>query len=258
VFTAAGQLVGIAAVDDSGQRRRGARIVRTDSVCAVLASAEKATADAAPNGARLPVEPLQPYPVELLKTASEGRAGSLNPYQISSASFDISFVTPVLTYGSEHLAERMRASGRTTGARTPAPTLARPVMDFGSWSEYVADYPPVLLVRVTPKLVESFWTKVARGAAQVQGMALLRMRAFCGDAEVAPIHPFKLEQPISESEAIYEGLYVFDPGALGPQCAGVKLVLYSEKDPDKADTRVVDSKVINQIWQDFAPYRASK
>ena len=31
-----------------------------------------------------------------------------------------------------------------------------------------------------------------------------------------PIHPFKLEQRVSESDAIYEGLYVFDPGALGP------------------------------------------
>ena len=126
-------------------------------------------------------------------------------------------------------------------------------MDFSNWSEYVEDFPPVLLVRVTPKLVESFWMKVARGAASTQGVSLppikrfksgfSRMRAFCGDAEVTPIHPFKLEQRVSESEAIYEGLYVFDPGALGPQCGSVKLVLYSEKEPEKGDTRVVDAKV---------------
>ena len=59
------------------------------------------------------------------------------------------------------------------------------------------------------------------------------MRAFCGDAEVAPIHPFKLEQPISETDAVYEGLYIFDPGALGPHCASVKLVLYA-KDPGES------------------------
>ena len=126
----------------------------------------------------------------------------------------------------------------------------RPLMDFGNWSEYVADFPPVLLVRVTPKLVEGFWTTVARGAAQTQGVSLPADQAlqiglladarFCGDAEVTPIHPFKLEQRISESDAIYEGLYVFDPGALGPQCGTVKLVLYSEKEPEKGDTRVVD------------------
>jgi len=52
------------------------------------------------------------------------------------------------------------------------------------------------------------------------------------------------------------GLYVFDPGALGPSCGSVKLVLFSEKEPDKADSRVVDPKIVQQIWDDFASYRA--
>jgi hypothetical protein len=101
-----------------------------------------------------------------------------------------------------------------------------------------------------------------------QGMALpaikhfksgfLRLRAFCGDAEVTPIHPFKLERRVSENDAIYEGFYVFDPGALRPQCGAVKLELFSEKEPEKKDSRVVDAKVIEQIWQDFAPYRAQQ
>jgi hypothetical protein len=82
------------------------------------------------------------------------------------------------------------------------------------------------------------------------------MRAFCGDQEVTPIHPLKIEQRVSEKDTIAEGLYVFDPGALGPQCAAVKLVLYSEKQPEKGDTQVVDPRVVEQIWQDFAPYRA--
>jgi hypothetical protein len=139
-------------------------------------------------------------------------------------------------------------------------------MDFSNWSEYVEDFPPVLLVRVTPKMVESFWTTVARGAAQTQGVSIppikrfksgfSRMRAFCGDTEVTPIHPFKLERRISESDTIYEGLYAFDPSAFGPQCGSVKLVIYSEKEPEKGDTRVVDPHVVQQIWQDFAPYRA--
>ena len=50
-------------------------------------------------------------------------------------------------------------------------------------------------------------------------------------------------------------IYVFDPDALGPQCGTVKLVMYSEKEPKKGDTRVVDPRVLQQIWQDFAPYR---
>ena len=84
------------------------------------------------------------------------------------------------------------------------------------------------------------------------------MRAFCGETEVTPIHPFKLEHRVSDTESIYEGLYTFDPGALTPECTSVKLVLYSEKEPDKAITQLVDAKVVQQIWQDFAAYRAVK
>jgi hypothetical protein len=119
---------------------------------------------------------------------------------------------------------------------------------------------------VTPKLVEGFWTTVGRAAARTQGVAIPpikrfksgfgRLRAFCGDAEVTPIHPFKLRYRLPDDEAIYEGLYVFDPGSLGPQCGTVKLVLHSDKEPDKGDTRVVDPKLIQQIWDDFEPYRA--
>ena len=55
-----------------------------------------------------------------------------------------------------------------------------------------------------------------------------------------------------------KGLYVFDPGAFGPQCGTVKLVLYSEKEPEKGETRIVDPNVVQQIWQDFAPYRGRR
>jgi S1-C subfamily serine protease len=274
VFTAGGGVVGITSVaDDKGASRRGnSRVVRVDDACDVVASAEKKMKDAAlPTGTHLPVEPVRPFPVDALKDAAQHRAGSLSAYQMSSSDFDVAFITPVLAYSAQYQSEQARGGERSRGARTPPDAEAavvRSLMDFSNWSEYVADFPPVLLVRVTPRLVEGFWTTVARGAARTQGVSLppikhfksgfLRMRAFCGDAEVTPIHPFKLEQRVSENDAIYEGLYVFDPGALGPTCGTVKFVLYSEKEPEKGDTRVVDPRMLQQIWQDFAPYRALK
>lgn len=258
VFTPGGGVVGITSVDDKDARRRApSRVVRIEEVCDVVAAAEKKMTGALPpEGTRLPVEPERPFPVNALKDAVQQRSGNLNPYQISSSDFDVAFMTPVHLYA---------AQSRSGQDRARDPRL-RPLMDFGNWSEYVADVPPVLLIRVTPKLVEGFWTAVARGAARTQGVALppithvksgvSRMRAFCGDAEVTPIHPFKLEQRVSESTAIDEGLYAFDPGALGPHCGPVKLVLYSAKEPEKGDTRLVDPAVLQQIWQDFAPYRA--
>jgi hypothetical protein len=270
VFTAGGGVVGITSiVDDKNESRSGAsRVVRIDDACDVVASAEKKMKGAAPpDGTHLPVEPVRPFPVNALKEAAQRRVGSLSPYQMSSSDFDVAFITPVLTYGAQHQAEQGRGREGRGGSRAPdaGPAVALPLLDFGNWSEYAADFPPVLFVRVTPKLVESFWTTVARGAARTQGVSLppikhvksgfSRMRVFCGDAEVTPIHPFKLEQRVSESDAISEGLYVVDPGALGPHCGTAKLVLYSEKEPGKGDTRLVDPRVLQQIWQDFAPYR---
>ena len=183
VFTAGGGVVGLTSVvgenvekddkDDNDERRRGdIRVVRLDDVCGVVASAEKNMKDAAPpNGTHLPVEPLRPFPVEALKDAGKRRAGSLSPYRMSSSDFDIAFITPVMTYGAQYQAEQ--ASGRersaVPGAQDAEQPFVRPLMDFSNWSEYVADFPPVLLVRVTPKLVESFWMKVARGAAYDTG-----------------------------------------------------------------------------------------
>jgi len=242
VFTAGG-LIGFTTVDDRDpDGRSDARVVRIDQACEVMASAEKKMAEAMPpDTTHLPVDP-RPVAIRALSEAVKNRAGSLSPYSMSTTAFDVAFITPVHIYGAKD-------------------QVRRPVMDFSNWSEYLADYPRALLVRVTPKMAEGLWAKVARGAAMAQGMSLpsmkrakagfLRMRAFCGDTEVTPIHPFVLAHRISETEVIYEGLYMFDPSALGPQCSAVRLTVYSENESDKGDTRVVDQAVLEQITRDF-------
>ncbi len=266
-FAGDGRLLGITSTSDEADAglREDVRVVRLGEVCAALAAAEQKIKDTPPpGGARLPVEPAPPLAMEALGAAAAGRAGSLNPYTMSSTDFDIAFITPVMIYAAEHPPARTTSRDRGRGGRPapPEPRFVRPQMDFGSWAGYATDYPPVLMVRVTPKLVEGFWTTVARGAAQTQGVSLppmkhvktgfARLRAFCGDAEVTPVHPFKLETSVSEKNVMIEGLYVFDPASLGPRCPAVRFELYSEKDPARADTRVVDPRIIEQIGQDFA------
>jgi S1-C subfamily serine protease len=267
VFMADGTVVGITSViDEKDERRHGSDspVVRIEDACEVIATAQKKMGGTPPGAAHLPVEPVTAFPVEALKDAVSRRAGSLSPYQVSSSEFDVSFITPVMTYGIQNQAN---GGGRMMGGSDLQQGPLRALMDFGNWSEYVSDYPPVLLVRITPKMVESFLAKAGRAAAQTQGVAIpsikhfktsfSRMRAYCDGAEVLPIHPLKIEQRVSETEIAYEGLYVFDPGAMGPQCGTVKLTLYSEKEPDKEDARVVEPRVLQQISQDFAPYRAA-
>jgi S1-C subfamily serine protease len=242
VFTAAGDLIGLTTLPDEREEptRGDTRVVRIDQACdAVAAAARKAKDAAAPSATHLVVEPAQSAPVAAFKEAVKRRAGNLKPYEMAATDFDIGFVTPILTYAAQSQAN----------------------VNFRNWSEYAADVPPVLFIRVTPKKIESLWAKVARGAAYTQGMAVpaikhlgagfSRMRVLCGTTEVPPIHPFKLDLRVSETEAIYEGFYAFDPAALGPACETVTLVLFSEKEPEKGDTRVVDPQILRQIWRDF-------
>jgi S1-C subfamily serine protease len=263
-----GRFVGItsaATETDVRDRRWASRVARVDAVCSVLADARRKMAEgAAPEPTRLPVDPPRAVSSDVLKPIVSRRAGSLGPPRASFADFDVAFITPVHTYGAEASSvggTRQRVGASIVDLGSPA---LRPVRDFANWSEYVSEYLPVLLIRATPKLAEGFWTSVARGAAQTQGVALpsmkrakasfKRLRALCGDREVTPIHPFVLEQRLSESEVILEGLYVFDPGALGPECGTVTLTVFGD-DAQKGDTRQIDPSIIQALSREFAALR---
>ena len=264
IFSTGGVVVGISSlVDDPDQRRRrDTRIVPVEDACEVVRSAEKSMqASQRPAATLLPIEPSRPFPADALDAAVKRGEGDRRLYQMASSDFDIAFLTPVLVHAGRR--NTPPANTRGTGGQQGNQAVDT---DFGDWSDYFADVPAVLVVRVTPKLTESFWTTVARGAAYTQGVALppikrfkpgfSRLQAFCGDVEVTPIHPFTLSLRVSDTDAIREGLYVFDPQAFGPHCRSVRLVTYSEKDPKKADSRAVDPQVVELVWQDFAPYRA--
>lgn len=231
VFTREGTLMGLT-TDGANEpsARASARVIPIHHACDLIASAEKKTAGmTAPAATHLPVEPA---------TTSVPPAASPKPRspadvaarKISSNDFDLAFLPP------------MRAAERRA--------LPGVVLDFGNWTDYVMAAPPLLFIRAMPKLEESLLMTMARGAAMTQGMAIppikrykssfRRMRAYCGESEVSPIHPFIVEHPSNEKDIVKEGLYVFDPATLGPQCASVKLVIYSEKDPERGDTRAFD------------------
>jgi len=184
---------------------------------------------------------------------------------VSAADFDVSIITPPMLYAAIHKREdRERFDyARDDPQRRP---LLRPLDDFGAWTEYVNDAPPVLLVRVTPKFGEKLWTTLARGAAQTQGVAIpaIRkpkatfgsLRLTCGDTAIAPIHPLRIEHRVDDGTSLDEGFYVFGPSAISPQCGSVTITVLSDKPADKGDPRAIDAKIVQQVWDDFAPYRA--
>jgi hypothetical protein len=261
VFADDGPAVGLTSIPGTDETigRDEARIVPASALCALISAAEpKLAGSELPSAAHLPVESSKPLPLAEIQSAAAARGFSLSSYASASSEFDILFITPVLLASAESQRDR-------TGGASDASRDFRAVADFGEWSRYVSAWPPVLFIRATPKLAESFWMKFARGAASTQGASIppikhlgpgfSRMRVMCGTKEIAPIHPLKIRARVSETDAVDEGFYAFDPMAIGPQCGTVSIVLSSVKEPDKTETRVIDPVLIAQVWKDFSAYR---
>lgn len=80
-----------------------------------------------------------------------------------------------------------------------------------------------------------------------------RLVASCGGRDVVPIHPFTIETPLGHDNILVEGLYVFAPDAFTPECSPATLTIYSEKEPQKGDTKAIDASLLRQLHDDLLP-----
>jgi S1-C subfamily serine protease len=249
VFNEAGTVVGLTAVVPDSDRNRSGEVlvVRAGILCEAVAAAQQAlSAGKPPEPLALPVEP--PHRDVAAATAKAGP--STTPPVLASSDFDIAIITPQII---EQARQNDRTGGRTGRSPEAEARLGR-LTEFGEWSDYFANLPPVIAVRITPKLVEGFWKRVAREAARTQGADLppfknfkssfVRMRVSCDATEVVALQPFVLEHKTSDTKVIREGLYVFDPGAFAPPCSRVTLSIYSENAPGKADAVTLDASLL--------------
>jgi hypothetical protein len=129
---------------------------------------------------------------------------------VPAADFDVSVITPVLLYGAEHGPDRAIERERAGAPRNPArcsPAWRRSRTSATGPTTSATIRPSSSFAR-RPKLAEGFWTTVARGAAQTQGMAIppikaskgnfASLRLDCDGKEVTPIHPFRIERHLGE------------------------------------------------------------
>jgi hypothetical protein len=148
-----------------------------------------------------------------------------------------------------------------------------PAHDFRNWEEYVGEFKPILLVNARPQLREGFWSAFGRGLAMSQGMYggpanmafqadFYGMTLLCGAKEVEPVHAGKAAIVINEDnpfirvkDATFEGMYVYPPDAIGPQCGAVTLKLFTEKEPEHAIVLALRPDTVQRVWSDFEAYR---
>jgi hypothetical protein len=263
VFNEAGEFIGLTSVpaEVEASRAGDVNVVRSVFVCeALAASLPKLAGATPPDATRLPIESTRVYPAVALDAAAKARAATAP--MLSSSDFDVVLLTPPIVQAAR---ERAGWSGGRSVRTVEAEARLGQLTEFGAWSDYFRDLSPVLIVRVTPKLVEGFWKRLGREAARTQGAVLPpfkdfktsfgRMRLSCGASELVPLHPFVLEHRVSDKNLIREGLYVFAPDAIGPHCDNVVITLSPENAQAKSETLTVTRSVIDRIWQDFAPYR---
>ena len=281
LFNSVGQVVGITtfgAQAGSGPGISG--IVRIEQVLPEIEQARKKMKDVAMPGVRLlPVEPTDTYPLDALKETISGEKFNRHPCLFSESGFDVAMVTPVLKYRMREAVQL--AAAKEKGKRTKKHEAAvqntfEPLRDLRGWEEYAGEYKPVLLVEAEPQLRETFLSALGRGLAASGGSCggparmkyktdFYRMRLLCGGKEVEPIHPGKAATVanahnafVNVTDATYVGIYSYPADALQPSCGEVVLELYSEKEPDKPNRKVLDSKAVERIWADFQPYFAQQ
>ncbi len=278
LFNSLGEVIGITTFLVPGENGPGVTgVIRIDQTLAVLDQARKKMKDAAlPSARLLPVEPSDPYPLDSLKEEMR-KSGKFDrkPYIFSVGGFDVALGTPVLQYelqgeglheAADEKAKRTRKRGETSGSSF------EPLQDLHEWAEYTGEYKPVLLVQAAPQLRETALSLLGRelvpaietyagGPRMKFRTDFYRMKLLCGAKEVEPIQPGKAATVVNAhgsfvnvTDATYVGIYSYPPDAISPSCGKVTLQLYSEKDPEKAETKELDPKSVDRVWRDFRPY----
>ena len=164
---------------------------------------------------------------------------------------------------------------RTKKVTSPSHNTFDPLQDLRDWTEYAASHKPVLTVNAKPQLRETFLSQLgheltpaivmyAGGARWKFKTDFYRMKLLCGGKEVEPIQPGKAATVVNAhnsfvnvTDATYVGIYSYPPEAISPSCGKVTLQLYSEKEPDKSESKDLEQKSIERVWNDFRPYLAA-
>jgi len=277
LFTAAGKVAGITTFADQDISGPGiSGIVRIEEVGILLDRARTKMRDMTPpQPTLLPVEPIERYPVGDLKRALRARKFTARPYMFREGDYDVVIGTPVLKYQLSEggLVAAERSKERREGLDPDAPQATfRPLEDLKSWEEYIGAYKPLIIVQASPQLRETSksialrslvpYTRENTPATLKFRSDFYRMKLLCGDKEITPIQPGKIASVlnvhnpfISVTDATYQGFYSYPYDAISPDCGSVTLQIFSEKSPDKPASKVLDTKAIERIAEDFEPLR---
>ena len=273
LFNSLGEVVGITTFRDPTTRGPGVSgIVRIEEALPLLEKARVAATGRPPSPVLLPVDPVDPFPVETIRKIANAGEMDLRPYIFGVGDYDVAILTPVVLYRTD--AGRREAVKSKEKRSKQKDEAFDPAANLYNWAEYAGLYRAVVMIRATPKLRETFWSSFGRGLAAAGGAYytgpatmkfktdFLRMELLCGSEVVAPILPAKIAHIIdvrnpyvSATDATYEGFYTYPVSAFSPDCGQVVLRLFSEREPLEVKVKLLDKKTTDQVWKDFETWR---
>jgi S1-C subfamily serine protease len=221
LFNSLGEVVGITTYlhsDVAGSEVYG--ILRIEQTFPVIEQARKMMKRmSAPVAKFLPVDPIEPFPLDAVKTTKNF---DLQRYSFDVGEFSVFVMTPTV---------RHRLA-------TTAPDI-NAFAELKKWGGYARADKPVLFIYAARRSAES-------------NTHFHKMRLLCGDREVEPILPAKVAR--FEKDATIEGIYAYSPKAISADCGTVRLEIASTGNPPKMRIKDLDRKVIARVDEDFSPY----
>ena len=248
-------------------------IIRIEDALPLLSEAQNKIQSAAPPPAiKLPVEASVSFPISAIKASLSEEKFKADPYLFGMGDYEVAMITPILQYrmqGESSVAAAREKAKRNRKHSEAVKNTFEPLDDLKSWAEYLGEYRPVLIIRARPKLEETVGSALLRGFTNYATAAKLRykadfykMKLFCGDKEVQPIHPGKIAHVvdvqnrfINATDATYEGLYTYSFDAISSSCGTVSLEIYSERNPSSAKVKHLDGKTVLRVSEDFVPLK---
>jgi len=248
LFNLRGEVTGIT----SAQLHLLASIIPIADARPVIEQARNELSGASPPSAELlPVEPEDFFPADALLSSLQHREKmDVRPYFFSAGQFNVEMLTPPLRYylhNKDEIEAAIRVAKRARDGQAEAKLP-------GSVMEDAQEYQSTLIIRVVPQY--GFWKGRYKNSFR-------RMRLLCGGKEVPPIDPGRSDYERRDladriRDTTTEGFYSYQPDAISPNCGGVTLEIFSEKDPSTPIIQSVDSATVERIWIDLEPYRRAR
>ena len=285
VFNAVGEIIGLLKfVDQNGSRPGTSGVIRVQDSQVLLAKARQIIkeATAVPSAEMLPIEPRDSYPAEDLQNKVDLKKFRPKAYEADFGEYQLTMITPVLKHylnEQNRIAFEKQKKKIEKGGMITAPVMAHSFYELRNWGDYVNQMRPVVHLLVVPEVSATgksrFLSLLALGVGLMGGAPMIlppdfkfkadfeEMLLTCDGKPVTPIQRGKIEFTKSLSSYLktrqrtaYAGVYTYSAETFAPdKCKQMSLQVVSQQSPTTPEIRVVDPRMVQQVWSDFEPSR---